>query len=234
MTPLVRHGQVKPAGAVTFRVLYLFAGRPRQAYFGGCLTAIAAAFNGSLPFDLSVATEVLEIDIRRGGNPHDLLRSAARAIFLADLRRGYFDALIAAPPCDTHTRARHSNFLGPPPLRSGEWPRGLSDLSPMPEEKVRRANVLSDYAITAMHAAVDADALVLLKFPEHLGATKQGMPASLWTDPRMREHEGKGAKRGAIDQDEWASVRYLRPTGLITNAPKSLGDSRLLPGLAHS
>ena len=49
---------MKPAGGVRFRVLYLFAGRARQADFGQALEATIALWNS----DANVLQIALDID----------------------------------------------------------------------------------------------------------------------------------------------------------------------------
>ena len=103
-------GEVSPAGSVGNEANgVMFAGRPRRADSRACLTAVADAFNSSSSFEFAVVVEILDIDIRLGGNQHHLIRPAAGAKHLAYLRRKRYDALITAPPCETHTRAKHSN-----------------------------------------------------------------------------------------------------------------------------
>ena len=92
---------------------------------------------------------------------HDLLSAARRKDYLQDLRSGRHAALITAPPCETHTRARHANRNVPPPLRSKAWPRGLPGLGPAQREQLRRSNLLADFAIEAFEAAVGAGMLAL-------------------------------------------------------------------------
>ena len=118
MTPLEGRGLVKPLGNVVLSVLYLFAGRPRRADIGACLSAITAEFNKCVDFAFNITLQVVEVDIVRGGMTHDLLSAARRKDRLGDIREGRHAALILAPPCETHTRARHANRDGPPPLRS--------------------------------------------------------------------------------------------------------------------
>ena len=119
------------------------AGRPRRADLGSCLSAIADAFNNNADFDVRVRLQVEEVDVLRGGPFHDLLSAATRKDYLQDTRSGRHAALVTAPPCETHTRARHANRSGPPPLRSKAWPRGLPGLTSAQQEQLRRSNLLA-------------------------------------------------------------------------------------------
>ena len=69
---------MKPLGNVVLSVLYLFAGRPRRADIGACLSAITAEFNNCDDFAFSITLQVVEVDIVRGGMTHDLLSAARR------------------------------------------------------------------------------------------------------------------------------------------------------------
>ena len=105
---------------------------------GSCLSAIADKFNANADFDFTVHLRVEEVDVLRGGPLRDLLSAARRKDYLQDIRSGRHAASIIAPPCETHTRARHANRNGPPPLRSKAWPRGLPGLTPAQREQLRR------------------------------------------------------------------------------------------------
>ena len=58
-----------PVGGVCFRVLYLFAGRARQADFGQALNEVVALWNSDATA-LQVALVIEEIDTFRGGLQH--------------------------------------------------------------------------------------------------------------------------------------------------------------------
>ena len=79
---------MKPLGEATLSVLYLFAGRPRRADMGSCLSVIADQFNNNPDFDFTVHLRVEEVDVLRGGPLHDLLSSARRKDYLMDIRSG--------------------------------------------------------------------------------------------------------------------------------------------------
>ena len=109
-------------------------------------------------------------------------------------------------------------MAGPRPLRDASWPRGRPDLTEAERDKVNKANILTDFAIQALRAAAERNVLALLEFPEDLGKTAKGTPASIWRVPEMRELSSLGLVRGAIFQNRWAPVPYAKPTGLITDA----------------
>ena len=159
-----------------------------------------------------------EVGLLRGGQAQDLLDAGRRADYLARLR-AMVEVLINSPPCDTFSRARHSAMPGPPPVRDWQRQRGFNNLAPWAQKSVQDANTLADFALEAMHVAADAGVLAVREFPEDLGRTHRGTPASLWRWPRAQQLASEGMVRGAIYQKDWAQVDYLKPTGLCTNAP---------------
>ena len=76
--------------------------------------------------------------------------------------------------------------------------------------------------------------LLYLSFPRILEqrlAAPLLHPASLWRDPALRKLHDLGALRGAIYQDEWADVPYLKPTGLLlVKADALVSDKRVKLG----
>ena len=97
---------------------------------------------------------------------------------------------------------------GPRPVRDSTWPRGRPDLTPVETKAVSDANVLADYAIQAMALAEAKGKFCLLEFPEDLGRTPRGTPASIWQDPSLKQLAGTSLVRGAIYQDEWAPLPF--------------------------
>ena len=74
---------VKPRPIRSSQVLYLFAGEERRADMGSCLYSLIQAFNADEPFDFSVSLHVIEVDLLRGGDNHDLLQEVHRFVFEA-------------------------------------------------------------------------------------------------------------------------------------------------------
>ena len=83
-----------------------------------------------------------------------------------------------------------------------------------------------------LSAAADVGAIGFLEYPEDLGATARGVPASLWQLPAAKALSHKGYHRGALYQDEWADVDYLKPTGLLTSAQRIRDEPDFVHGLA--
>ena len=101
-----------------------------------------------------------DVDLLRGGAAHDLLTPERRGHYFDRISSGV-DILILAPPCDTHTRARHSLVAGPRPLRDASWPRGRPGLTAAEQIKVDKANILTDFAVQALQAARKHNVLCL-------------------------------------------------------------------------
>ena len=85
-----------------------------------------------------------EVDLERGGRPHDLLDPARRTRYLE--LASAFDIALYTPPCNTHSRSLFSGLPGPSPIRDALHPRGFLDLSPAMKRKAEAANTLMDFA----------------------------------------------------------------------------------------
>ena len=124
-------------------VLYLFAGVPRVGDVRFYMEKEAKKRETTLALK--------EIDFRRrrrrGTN---LLRGAARAKVLADIRRGCYHVVLASPPCSTFSRAHRRDDKGPNPLRSQRYPRGFPWLGPRAKKSVTDANTLIDFIAKAL------------------------------------------------------------------------------------
>ena len=79
-------------------------------------------------------------------------------------------------------------------------------------------------------AAADANSIGFLEFPEDLGATARGVPASIWQLPQAHKLDAHGYQRGAFYQDHWADVEYKKPTAILTNAPRLAEEPDLYLG----
>ena len=166
----------------------------------------------NLVFSIQLVSE--DVDLLRGGASHDLVSAERQQHYIDRISSGV-QILVLAPPCDTHTRARHSFVAGPRPLRDASWPTGRPGLTAAEQDKVDKANILTDFAVQALQAAGKHTVLCLLESPWQ---NRQGYAGLHLEDPRVRELEALGLVRGAIFQNRWAPVPYAKPTGLITNA----------------
>ena len=111
------------------RALYLFAGLKRQSDVSSFL--------------IRLGWNVTELDILRSRN-HDLTKRRLANKILSKVRAGYYQAILASPPCDTFSRVKFSNLLGPQPVRDFDHLRGFPWLKRGAAACVQLANTLVD------------------------------------------------------------------------------------------
>ena len=175
---------VKPLSK-RLRVLYLVAGAERKADVGECVVKAMAAARQKT--GLACYVEVENVDILRNPESGDLLVAARREGLLARIAAGEFDLVLAAPPCNTFSRALlFHDLLGPAPLRDKWTPWGKPGLTGFALKKVDGANELVVFSLQALEAAAKCPTKLVgawLEFPEDLGDAACGAPASLWQLP---------------------------------------------------
>ena len=157
---------MKPRPIRSFQVLYLFAGEEQRADMGSCLYTLIQAFNAEASFGFSVTLQVIEVDLLR-----ELLQEHHRSRYLQLLEEAC-DACLSAPPCNTHTRARHSGFPGPRPVRDSTWPRGRPDLTPAEVKAVPDANILVITPSKLWRLRKPRERFVCWSFPRILAARR--------------------------------------------------------------
>ena len=158
---------------------------------------------------------------------HDLASEALRHKYVEEVAAGDWDALIIAPPCTTFSRALWADDHGPPRLRSRDFPWGFPHLPPQLAAKLNEANVLIDFACQIVQAAAHCESKrvgVVLEFPEDLGSTPRGCPASLWQI--LASLDLGDLRRVAVHQCAVSPVDFAKPTGLLTNLSLILADKR--------
>ena len=141
-------GAVLPT--VVFRVGYLFAGEHRRSDMGEVAKEVAEEFSFELHIRLIVHMD--EIDILREGELHDLLLGEVQDDILQRIVEAAYDLLLAAPPCNTHTRALHANRWGPKPVRDRLHPMGFPWLTGIRRWKVEACNALILFTVRALRA----------------------------------------------------------------------------------
>ena len=146
---------VTSADAIPFRVLYLFAGKARQADFGNALRSVVETWNDDASA-VRISLHLEEIDTLRGGLAHDLLKEPARTDILRRIRAGEFDLVMVAPPCNTFSRAVFREGAGPKPVRSKQWPDGFPWLEGDARVRAEEGSVLTAFATQALAAAGEA------------------------------------------------------------------------------
>ena len=196
-----------------FCALYLFAGLKRKSDIGQFLRKLQ--------------WHVEELDILRDKS-HDLTMEKVSQKVLQRVRAGEFTAVLASPPCDTYSRVKWANDLGPRPTRSFEYPRGFDWLLGDSKLKTQLANTLTDvtFAILDAQAAL-SPGLIVLEFPEDLGAIQSGKhygrrPGSIWQWPQFKALlEYKDILTMGIRQSDF-EAQYVKPTRLtLKHVPSS-------------
>ena len=199
-------------------VLYCYCGESRRCDVSFFLREISAKNNCTVP--------CTEIDLCRGGEAHNLADKIFLDTLIARITNLEFNFVICTPPCNTHSRATYANKFGPAPLRSEDFPLGLPHLKGKLAEKVEVANSLIHGAILICLTAHTAKVPFMLEHPEDLGATQNGIPASIWNLPSLRELAAvSGANtfaffqcRACMPNSSAATPDYPKPTRFITTA----------------
>ena len=205
------------------KVLYLFAGQERKANIANMLRQRGAT--------------VLEVDIIR--NPqHDLTKLEQRRYYLDLIAKKTWDVLITSPPCDTFSRAKMANTLGPSPSRSLGYPRGLPNLPKTLHLRNTLGNILADFSWDACLAQLNSNpnGMLIKEHPEDLGRVATGpfsgcSPASIWQWEQHEQCISMGAVSVGIRQFDYGTP-YVKPTRLLLKLDnyKDLPDN-FFPGI---
>ena len=153
--------------------MYIFAGHRRRADVHEHLLTLADSFGFTL--------EMHEFDLLR-----DEKQNLLDEDFWTQLKKLVLEirpfCVIATPPCSTYSRARnhYDKKPGPRPIRSKEHPRGFPWLSQKDRIKADEGTLLAERTWELFALASSVDAFYLGEFPEDLGATNNGIPASIW------------------------------------------------------
>ena len=146
-------------------------------------------------------------------NPADPLGDRTWSQLLRRTECGAYHVILAAPPCEQHSRALFSGTAGPRPLRNRQPPNGLPNIRRIWERKtVERNNRLHDRTrqlVLAGHNAARR-ASWLIEFPEDLGSHKTENPATFWDHRAKNIKEDTGATSIAFRSCEWG-VPYAKP-----------------------
>ena len=187
----------------------MLAGAGRK---GGFCSALKLAAR-----ERKVRVSIKLMNIEQGGGRHALTESRRRQELLAEIRNGNFDLVVAIPPGSTFSRATSANALGPKPVRSRLYPRGLPWLKGKQLDRVKAANNMVDFLIKALSAQLDVDnAMAILEHPEDLGSSgRRWDPASIWVWPEvLRLLDKKDTVTGALRQGDIGAASS-RPTRLL-------------------
>ena len=195
----------------------MYAGPERKASLGNFLCHLCERAGILLILE--------EWDILRNAE-HDLSDEAVRQALLKRIESGEFDYIFMSPPCNTWSRAVHSNMWGPRPLRNRAWPRGFPWLEGKFQELARLGNVLVDFCFTICHLISTSQfpfrVKIICEHPEDLGSSHDLMgrpvfPASIWQLPECQSlFTLSGWLTIALFQCRYG-VDRLKPTRLLGN-----------------
>ena len=108
----------KPNDGV-LRVLYLYSGAPRQEDVKGWLTKLCEKDPGIKGLVVHCA------ELGKDGKGDDLSEHVIQDRYIQRVEAGFYDVVIASPPCGSFTRIVWTNSAGPPPCRSSGHPFGF-------------------------------------------------------------------------------------------------------------
>ena len=166
-------------------MVYVFAGHRRRADVREQLEALAVKHG----FELVMH----EVDLVRGAD-QDVLNEKFWCELTDFIRQFKPFCIIATPPCSTYSRARHlyKRFPGPRPIRSRQHPDGFPWLTNQRAQQAAQGTAFAKKTWELSNLAAELDARFLSEFPEDLGKTDTGIPASLW---QMQEFMDNLARR---------------------------------------
>eukprot|EP00435_Cladocopium_sp_Y103_P008746 s1635_g2.t1 len=194
----------------TLRVVYIFAGHRRRADVHEHLQVLA----GQHGFEL----QRHEVDLVRGAD-QDVLDPEYWKQLIKFIRSFRPFCIIATPPCSTYSRARHlyKQFPGPRPIRSREHPGGFPWLTNKRMRQAEQGTELANKTWELAALATEVDAFFLSEFPEDLGATDTGVPASLWQMQAFTDLLAqKGMRSFALYQCEFGGATP-KPTRFLSD-----------------
>ena len=197
------------------RVLYLFAGAARKSDIESFLEELCASEHVDLRF--------LPVDILRGGPDNDLLPEHQRTLFIDRITQGNFDVVIVSPPCDSFSRLQWGNRNGPCPVRSHQWPWGFPWLRAKDRQRCEMGNIWVIFTCQVLEAIAKVTlaglypVLALLEHPEDLGATQNGVPASIWQLPQVRRLVDELGMLTCVCHQCAYGVDYPKPTRWLGN-----------------
>lgn len=135
-------------------------------------------------------------------------------------------AMLVTPPCSTYSRARHfyKQSPGPRPIRSRQFPLGFPWLKAKDRRKAEQGTLLAEKAWDLIELAGDIQSYFLAEFPEDLGQTSTGVPASFWQMQHFQDvltHHGVSSF--AIFQCEFGAATP-KPTRFVTSLRNFFGS----------
>ena len=208
---------VSPVARPRLRVAYVFAGHRRRADVRAHLEALSVKHG----FEL----DMHEVDLVRGED-QDVLDESFWGELLQFLRSFRPFCIIATPPCSTYSRARHlyKRIPGPRPIRSREHPEGFPWLNAKKLQQAAQGTAFANKTWELADLAYELDAAFLSEFPEDLGKTDTGIPASLWQMQKISDCLArKNMKTFALFQCEFGA-QTPKPTRFLSDLDHFVGN----------
>lgn len=168
--------------------------------------------------ELKFCLEMHEFDLIRDSS-QDVLVESFWLELIGLIQKCKPFCVIATPPCSTYSRARHfyKQSPGPRPIRSRQHPRGFPWLRDRDRQKAEQGTLLAERTWELFDLANDLGAFFLGEFPEDLGATSTGVPASFWQMPQFQDTLlFPGCHSFAIFQCQFGALSP-KPTRFISN-----------------
>ena len=153
------------------------------------------------------------------GSDQDVLDATFWTTLISFIKEFKPFCIIATPPCSTYSRARYlyKRFPGPRPIRSREHPQGFPWLQTKQRIQAQQGTEMATKTWELCELASDVGAYFLSEFPEDLGATDTGVPASLWQMPQFEDNLTKsGMQTFALFQCEFGALTP-KPTRFISD-----------------
>lgn len=166
-----------------------------------------------------------------------MLCEQLQVAFFAQIDSGKFDLVLMAPPRNTCSRAVFSRHPGPTPIRDHRWLFGFPNLGSVERARAEEGHRLAWFSLECLRRALLANSRHngiasqgWLEFPEDIGSSDKGTPASIWQFPEACAFQGTRAMRGAIYQCGWSETDYSKPTGILTTVAPFFRDACFFEG----
>ena len=198
------------SGVKCLKVVYVFAGHRRRADVHEHLNQLAHT--------LGFRLEMHEFDLMRDPK-HDVLQEEMWKNLKVMIQELKPFCVIATPPCSTYSRARQFYKVspGPRPIRSRQFPKGFPWLSHANKQKADEGTKLAERAWDLYFLAHEIGATYLGEFPEDLGLTSTGVPASFWQMQQFQEVLSfRDSKTFSVFQCEFGAATP-KPTRFVTD-----------------
>ena len=207
-------------------VLHLYAGFRRP----GGISDFVYAFNAYN--DISML--IIPIDIVSQNERHNILDPGNFRHYLSLIANGHIVGILAGPPCETWSAARHRLLLdsirkGPRPLRSVEFPFGMHKRTGKELAQVNVGNLLLTVAFRLFVEMIASGGFALIEHPADAGANfasifKLPITQRLLAIPCVRKETFFQGLLGQISP---------KPTTILTLHFASLKSDRMPPPLAQ-